>query len=140
MGPPAATVPVAAVGLAVAAISLSYLVARAHDHVPGGLKDLPDITHCAMHQPERAVFIGLFMPSCMLMIFSWLLALAAFESRAAPAGGGGGGSSGCGAVRTVRVAVVVGIIACGLLIMGEAVLDPEPNWTIHVLGAPRPAL
>lgn len=123
--PPAASIPLAAVGLAFAAICGCYIVARAHDHVPAGLKDLPDITHCAMQQPERAVFLGLFMPSCMLMALSWLLAVAAFEARARPGNKG---------VTTVRAGGAIGVLACGLIIMGESVLDPAPDWTIHVLG------
>ena len=51
----AASIPVAAVVLAALAICGCYIVARAHGHVPGGLQDLPDITHCAMQQPERWV-------------------------------------------------------------------------------------
>lgn len=129
--PSAASIPVAAVALAFVAISGCYIVARAHGHVPAGLKDLPDITHCAMQQPERAVFLGFFMPACMLMVLSWLLAVVAFEARAGP------GHSG---VRTVKTAGVVGVLACGLIIMGESVLDAEPNWTVHVIGDLRHAV
>ena len=76
---------------------------------------------------RRAVFLGLFMPACMLMVLSWLLAVAAFVARADQAADIAG-------VRTVTIAGATGVLACGLIIMGESVLDPQPNWTIHVLG------
>ena len=62
----------------------------------------------------------------MLMVLSWLLAVVAFVARANEADIDG--------VRTVTIAGATGVLACGLIIMGESVLDPQPNWTIHVLG------
>ena len=84
----------------------------------------PDITHCAMRQPERAIFLGLMMPSIMLQGLSWVLGATALNLRSR-----GGSGPIC------AVAATVGVAACFLLSMGESVLDPQPNWTIHVLGA-----
>ena len=119
---PAALVPLAAVGLSFFVIITCYFIAVAHGHVAPGLSNLPDITHCVLHLPARAVFLGLFIPAILLMALSWLLA----ASVLAPAGP---------ALSLGWVAAGLGVCGCGLLLMGESVLDPEPNWTVHVLGA-----
>jgi len=118
-------VPLAAVALSVLSIFLCYGIALAHDRVPSGLRDLPDITHCVLHQPARGVFVALFIPACLLIALSWVLGACALEPPSRAAAG----------VTAGRVSAGVGVVACGFLVMGEAALDPEPDWTVHVLGA-----
>ena len=86
----------------------------------------PDITHCAMKQPERAIFLGVMMPSIMLQALSWVLGASALKS------------SNHGNI--AAIAAAVGVVACGLLFMGESVLAPvmfdgRVAGTIHILGA-----
>jgi hypothetical protein len=108
----AAYLPATAVGLGIAALACAYAMATHDGTQPTGITNLPDITHCVLKMPERGVFLFLFMPACALMAMSWWMTAA--------------GNGACG---------TVGVIACVLLIMGEAALDAHPNWTIHTIGA-----
>ena len=108
----AGIIPFCACVLGLLALVLAYWQATSRGDEPTGLKNLPDITHCVLKQPERGVFLSLFMPACMLMAGSW----------------------GMGAA-TTKWAWKLGLMACALLIVGEAMLDEHPNWTVHTIGA-----
>lgn len=127
---PAHCVPIAAVGLATAAILICYVLAASLGHVDWGLTSLPDITHCALELPERAVFIGLFIPSCFLQALSWALGSASGSISAAASDAGP-----CNTTRMRWLSAAIGVAACSLLIIGESVLDPNPPWAIHIAGA-----
>jgi len=109
---PAYIIPAAAAGLGILALILAYAQAILRGDQQPGITNLPDITHCVLKQPERGLFLTLFMPACMCMAGSW----------------------GLGAARS-PTAWKLGLVACGLLIMGEAMLDEHPNWTLHTIGA-----
>ena len=70
---PAAILPAAASVLGVVAIASAYVFAVVRGDQPFGLHNLPDITHCVLKQPERGLFLTLFMPACMMMAASWML-------------------------------------------------------------------
>lgn len=110
---PAAFLPASASALGAVAIMSAYVFAVARGDQQFGLHNLPDITHCVLKQPERGLFLTLFMPACFLQAGSWLV--------------GSWGHS--------RKAATIGVIACFLLVVGEAALDAKPNWTIHTIGA-----
>ena len=97
------------------AIIASYTMAVIRGDQPFGITHLPDITHCVLKQPERGLFLTLFMPACMLQAGSWLAGAAG-----APHG---------------NTAAIWGVVSCALLILGEAMLDAHPNWTVHTIGA-----
>ena len=109
---PAAILPAAASVLGVVAIASAYVFAVVRGDQPFGLHNLPDITHCVLKQPERGLFLTLFMPACMMMAASWML----------------------GAPHS-RTAWITGVSGSFLLVVGEAMLDAKPNWTIHTIGA-----
>eukprot|EP00658_Telonema_sp_P-2_P083371 TRINITY_DN9005_c0_g7_i1.p1 TRINITY_DN9005_c0_g7~~TRINITY_DN9005_c0_g7_i1.p1 ORF type:complete len:231 (-),score=42.01 TRINITY_DN9005_c0_g7_i1:103-795(-) len=108
----AGIIPTASVCLGALALTLAYLQATLRGDQPRGLTHLPDITHCVLKQPERGVFLTLFMPACMGMAASWLM-----------------GATSC------KYAWRLGLAACFLLVMSEAMLDAHPNWTLHTIGA-----
>jgi len=110
---PAAVFPASAAALGAIAILSAYVFAVARGDQIVGLKNLPDITHCVMKQPERGLFLTLFMPACVLQAGSWLV----------------------GSWNQSRGAAIVGACACFLLVVGEAALDAKPNWTVHTVGA-----
>ena len=97
------------------AIVASYVMAVVRGDQPFGITHLPDITHCVLKQPERGLFLTLFMPACMLQAGSWMV-----------------GAAGTPHAKTTAT---WGVVSCALLILGEAVLDAHPNWTIHTIGA-----
>ena len=109
---PAALIPILASLLGVGSITVPYIVAVARGDQKWGLHNLPDITHCVLDMPERGIFYVLFMPGIALQATSWMLAWPAS-----------------------RVASVFGVIACCLLVLGEAMLDPHPYWGPHIFGA-----
>jgi len=109
---PAALFPASAVVLSTIAIVSAYVFAVVRGDQKIGLVNLPDITHCVMKQPERGLFLTLFMPACTLQAASWLLQW-----------------------NSSRSAAIVGAAASLLLLVGEAALDAKPNWTVHTVGA-----
>jgi hypothetical protein len=104
----ASFLPVSSVALGSVAILSAYVYAVLHGDVQPGLTNLPDITHCVLKMPERGLFLFLFMPACSLQAGSWLV--------------GSGDSS---------TVATLGVTACLLLILGEAMLDAHPNWTLR---------
>lgn len=109
---PAAVLPALASVLGVVAIVSAYAYAVIRGDQQFGLHNLPDITHCVLKQPERGLFLTIFMPACMLMAGSWML----------------------GAPNS-KTAWIFGVVGSLLLVLGEAMLDAKPNWTIHTIGA-----
>ena len=120
-GIPAAAVPYAACALGLAALVLGYAVALHHGDIPSGITNLPDITHCVLTLPARGIFLGLFMPAISLMAVSWIAGPAVNAATSA-----------------VPKTTYVGLVACALLLMGEAVLDQHPMWTVRLSPARLP--
>mmetsp|Transcript_44562 Transcript_44562/g.147727 ORF Transcript_44562/g.147727 Transcript_44562/m.147727 type:complete len:223 (+) Transcript_44562:157-825(+) len=110
---PAAALPAGAAVLGTVAIVSAYLFAVLRGDQKSGLTNLPDITHCVLKQPERGLFLTLFMPACVLQAGSWLVGSWSQSPKAA----------------------IFGCSACLLLVVGEAALDAKPNWTVHTIGA-----
>ena len=106
--------PYAACALGLAALVLGYAVALHHGDIPSGITNLPDITHCVLTLPARGIFLGLFMPAISLMAVSWIAGPAVNAATSA-----------------VPKTTYVGLVACALLLMGEAVLDQHPMWTVR---------
>jgi len=71
--------------------------------------------------PARGIFLGLFMPAISLMAVSWIAGPAVNAATSA-----------------VPKTTYVGLVACALLLMGEAVLDQHPMWTVRRLSHTRP--
>lgn len=112
---PAAAFPIVSTTLSFTAIAVAYVQSLALGTVQPGLYNLPDITHCALTQPARGVFLTLFMPAVLCQAFSWLL----------------------GAWDATRAGALIGFAGCFLLVEGEAQLDEKHtmNWKAHLTGA-----
>ena len=110
---PAAALPASAALLGTVAIVSAYVFAVLRGDQKPGLTNLPDITHCVLKQPERGLFLTLFMPACVIQAGSWLV----------------------GSWNQSPKAAIFGAAACFLLVVGEAALDAKPNWTVHTVGA-----
>jgi hypothetical protein len=109
---PAAAIPILASTLGVISITVPYIVAVTRGDKQWGLYNLPDITHCVLDMPERGIFYVLFMPAISFQAMSWVLMW-----------------------HVTRVASALGVVAAWLLILGESMLDPHPNFTVHIIGA-----
>lgn len=123
---PARNVVFWAVGLALSTIITCYLIATSLGHVAYWL---PDITHCALHAPERFIFRAGLIPACVLLAYVWFLATSWLEDERTRIKGTPGGSA-----AVIRGLGVVGSLA---LVVSSSVLESDGTtmWTLHVICA-----
>jgi len=143
---------VAAATLAISTIALCYTVAVSK----GDVEPFPntDITHCALHAPERYFFRIGMLPACTVMIYMWWVCMNWVTAIDGLVDYQGVPESGSWAVRLLAavstckcctsaqsVAFVLGSLGAMCLIVASSVLeadngdDCETLWTIHIFCA-----
>lgn len=143
-------VAVAAATLAIVTIGTCYTIAVSK----GDVQPFPntDITHCALHAPERYLFRIGMLPACTIMIYMWWVCMnwvSAIDNLVGYRGVPESGSfvakilaNSCKCCTSAQsVAFTMGSIGATCLIIASSVLeadngdDCETLWTIHIFCA-----